>query len=63
MRFEINVTLNGVHLFATHPRSLNTPLADKAEQMVKLFREKFPAEEGYNVQLRKIVETITEWEV
>ncbi len=53
MYYEINVSLNGRHLFATAERSITSPW--KAEEMYKLFAEKFPEEEGYKID-------VTEWE-
>lgn len=52
MYYEINVSLNGKHLFATAERSIvNTWHLQK---VYNLFKEKFPAEEGYQI-------TVTEW--
>lgn len=47
MYYEINVSLNGRHFFATAPRSIT--YHELAKEMVKLFIEKFPVEEGYAV--------------
>lgn len=52
MYYEINVTLNGKHLFATAERSITTQA--KLEEMYKLFSEKFPESEGYELN-------VTEW--
>ena len=46
-RFEINVSLNGHHLFATHERSLTS--YDSMKKCVKIFLEKFPESEGYKI--------------
>ena len=46
--YEINVSLNGRHLFATAERSLITS-ADYASAL-KIFHEKFPKAEGYEVR-------------
>lgn len=51
--YEINVSLNGYHLFATHPRSLKTE--DNANKMVILFKMKFPESQGYKISM-------THWE-
>lgn len=52
MYYEINVSLNGKHLFATAERSIvNTWTLQK---VYKLFKEKFPKEEGYEI-------SVTEW--
>ena len=45
--FDVNVSLNGSHLFATHPRSAKTQV--EADKIITLFREKFPECEGYEV--------------
>lgn len=47
MTYEINVSLNGTHFFATHERSLYS--IDKLKQAVEVFREKFPESEGYKI--------------
>lgn len=45
--YEINVSLNGSHLFATHERSCRDKQPTK--DLVDLFREKFPESQGYKV--------------
>lgn len=45
--YEINVALYGKHLFATAPRSITTE--DKFQKMIKLFKEKFPESDGYQI--------------
>lgn len=52
MYYEINVSLNGRHLFATHERSITDKW--ELEKVYKIFRDKFPEEEGYKI-------TITHW--
>ena len=52
MSYEINVSKNGRHVFATHERSLDG-LESEAVALFELFREKFPASEGYAITLRK----------
>jgi len=49
MYYEINVALNGKHLFATHERSIS--FADKAKQVLGIFRDKFKADEGYEISI------------
>jgi len=49
MYYEINVSFNGVHLFATHERSLKD--RDKANNLFNLFVQKFPVAKGYRVSL------------
>ena len=53
MYFEINVSLNGRHFFATAERSIR----DRAtlEKVLDVFRECFTAENGYKI-------TVTKWE-
>lgn len=48
MYYEINVSLNGRHLFATAERSLRCE-AD-ARALFADFAKRFPAEEGYKVR-------------
>ncbi|KEK23862.1 hypothetical protein [Bacillus gaemokensis] len=52
MYYEINVSLKGMHFFATAERSINTPC--KLEAVVNVFREKFPESEGFKI-------SVTEW--
>jgi hypothetical protein len=47
MHYEINVSLNGAHLFATDARSATTE--EVARRLFKCFCEKFPQREGYLV--------------
>ena len=50
--YEINVSLHGYHFFATHERSIvNT---SKLKEVYKVFEEKFPKSEGYEI-------TVTYW--
>ena len=53
MYYEINVSLNGRHLFATAERSATNER--EAKRLYNLFKEKFPEAEGYDI-------TITKWE-
>ena len=53
MFYEINVSHNGKHLFATAERSLTTR-ADM-EKLYGIFKEKFPETDGYKV-------SVTYWE-
>lgn len=43
--YEINVSLNGKHLFATDERSITS--RERMEEVYKLFEQKFPKSEGY----------------
>lgn len=47
MYYEINVALNGKHFFATDKRSITNKRALK--DVYKVFKEKFPLEEGYDM--------------
>lgn len=47
--YEINVALNGSHLFATATRSLKT--LERAKALAKIFKIKFPESEGYDVSM------------
>jgi penicillin-binding protein-related factor A (putative recombinase) len=49
MGYEINVSKNGKHYFATHERSL--PYTKEAEEAFKDFKVRFPEEEGFNVTI------------
>lgn len=53
MYYEINVSKDGKHLFATAERSITNNL--KAEKVYNLFKEKFPESDGYKID-------ITYWE-
>lgn len=55
MHYEINVTLNRKHLFATAERSLTTE--SDMRKLLKTFKNKFPESEGYEIQVSQI-ETI-----
>ena len=54
MYYEINVSLNGQHFFATDKRSITTQRALK--EVYPILKEKFPPEEGYDI-LVSCVET------
>lgn len=47
MYYEINVSLNGKHFFATDKRSITNKSA--LEKVYKVLYEKFPLEEGYDI--------------
>lgn len=53
MGYEINVSLNGKHFFATHERSITNIW--KLQELLPIFMEKFPEAEGYKI-------TVTEWQ-
>lgn len=52
MGYEINVSLNGKHLFATHERSLKCD--GDLKRCLKIFLEKFPKSEGYKISVQYI---------
>ena len=45
--YEINVSLNGVHFFATAPRSCVDK--DKAEKVYKSLAKRFRKDEGFSI--------------
>lgn len=49
MYYEINVSLNGRHFFATAPRSITTYA--ELKKVLPVIIEKFPASEGYVIML------------
>ena len=49
MHYEINVSKNGRHFFATAERSLATE--KEALAMFELFKVKFPSNEGFELML------------
>ena len=51
MPYEINVSLNGKHYFATTERSLSTEA--EAKKLVKHFKNIFPKEDGYELFLSR----------
>jgi hypothetical protein len=51
--YEINVSLNGEHHFATAPRSIKT--ADVCKARMRMFKKRFPESEGFEI-------TATHWE-
>lgn len=51
MYYEINVSLNGQHLFATDKRSITS--TQTLETIYNILKEKFPKEEGYNITVTK----------
>lgn len=53
MRYELNVSRDGKHFFATHERSLTD--FDSAMKMFVFFKMTFPASDGFEV-------TLTRWE-
>jgi hypothetical protein len=47
MFYQINVSLHGQHFFETDINSI--PNETTMEKMYKVFKEKFPQEEGYDM--------------
>lgn len=54
--FEINVSKDGKHLFATAPRSLPDCQPRRMEELLAIFTEKFPESEGYHID-------VTDWKI
>ena len=52
MNYEINVSLNGRHYFATAERSIIN--LDDAREMLLHFKELFPADAGYKLSLKRV---------
>ena len=50
--YEINISLNGKHFFATAERSIRDE--NKLKEVYNVLKEKFPEEDGYKI-------TVTEW--
>lgn len=51
MGYEINVSLNGKHFFATHERSIPNSL--ELMKIFKVFVEKFPESDGYKISVTR----------
>lgn len=49
MSYEINVSQNGKHVFATADRSIVTEA--ECKKVAKLFEKVFPKEEGYEINV------------
>jgi hypothetical protein len=50
--YEINISLNGKHLFATHPRSLTTE--KEYNTTLAVLQEKFLQTDGYLITASKV---------
>jgi len=50
--FEINVSKDGKHLFATHERSLTVGDKRKTRELYDKLVESFPKNEGYEITIR-----------
>lgn len=55
MYYEINVSLNGRHFFATHERSIVNET--KLKEVYRVLKKKFPQEEGYDITVSCIKTT------
>ncbi|MEY4571535.1 MAG: hypothetical protein RLZ10_746 [Bacteroidota bacterium] len=53
MSYEINVSKNGRHVFATHEKSINT--LGEAAFIVSRLEKAFPQSEGYFITISKKV--------
>lgn len=51
MYYEINVSKDGIHFFATSERSIN--MQSTLEKILEVFVEKFPESEGYKISVNK----------
>lgn len=51
MYYEINISLNGRHLFATAKRSITTN--SELKKVYPVIKSKFPKEEGYSIMVIK----------
>lgn len=51
MYYEVNISLNGKHFFATNERSITDE--HKLKEVYGTLREKFPNEDGYNITVVK----------
>lgn len=51
MYYEINVTLNGRHFFATSERSITNE--HKLKEVYDVLKERFSNEDGYNITITK----------
>lgn len=61
MTYEINVSLDGTHLFATHKRSVDS--LRQLKRVYPVIMDKFPECEGYEVTVsicQKTKETISD---
>lgn len=47
MNYEINVSKDGMHFFATHERSITC--TTKLKEVIEVFKEKFPPSQGYQI--------------
>lgn len=50
MYYEIDISLNGKHFFATAERSITNKY--DLEKVYKVFKEKFPKEDGYEITVQ-----------
>ena len=50
--YEINVSLSGVHYFATAPRSLKEGQVEKAKELYSQLHRLFPESKGFKVTIR-----------
>lgn len=51
MHYEINVSLNGHHFFATAPRSITSE--DELNKVYPTIRAGFPESEGYSISVTR----------
>jgi hypothetical protein len=51
MHYEINVSLNGRHLFATHERSCRS--IEEVKRVLEEITKRFPKEEGFAITIHR----------
>lgn len=56
MYYEINVSKNYQHYFATHKRSLDIALSPQVKAMAEDFEKRFPKSEGFAITITRIDE-------
>ena len=52
MHYEINVSLNGEHFFATHPRSITTK--EEARAVLAEFDKVFTEDRGFVIMVEEV---------
>jgi hypothetical protein len=58
MSYEINVSKDGNHYFATNERSISS--LDRATELVQRFEEIFSEEAGFKISVHKVEKTYQE---
>lgn len=55
MHYEINISLNGQHFFATAPRSIQSEF--ELREVYPILSNKFPEKEGYEISVYRFEES------